>query len=93
MKNREIILESRVAELEEEIGRLRGSSTQIKMLLDVNGQWYSITEEDCIHADCTFCESITLQNDVFSIRFDKSQWLYQGETLCLTKSGVERFVL
>lgn len=93
MKNREIILESRIAELEEEIGRLRGSSTQIKMLLDVNGQWYSTDGEDCIHADCTFCESITLQNDVFSIRFDKSEWLYEGETLCLTKSGVERFVL
>ena len=93
MKNREVILESRIAELEEEIGRLRGSSTQIKMLLDVNGQWYSIDEEDCIHAECTFCESITLQNDVFLIRFDKSEWLYEGETLCLTKSGVERFVL
>lgn len=97
MKNREIILESRIAELEEEIGRLREQSrrniTEVKMLLDTNGQWYSTNEEDCLHADCVYCESITLENDVFTIRFDKSEWLYEGETLCLTKIGVERFVL
>ena len=94
MKNREVILESRIAELEEEIGRLRGGlSNTIKMLLDVNGQWYSTNEEDCIHADCVYCESITLENDVFTIRFDKSEWLYEGETLCFPIGSVERFVL
>lgn len=84
MKNREIILESRVAELEEEIGRLRGG-TLVDRLRDKNGEWWIVGENGC--------ESITLQNDVFSIRFDKSEWLYEGETLCLTKNGVERFVL
>ena len=83
MKNREIILESRIAELEEEIGRLRGES--VDRVRDKNGEWWIVGENGC--------ESITLRNDVFFIRFGGNSLYLKGETLCFPIGSVERFVL
>ena len=84
MKNREIILESRIAELEEEIGRLRGG-TVVNRVRDKNGEWWIVGENGC--------ESITLQNDVFFIKFGECSFYLQLETLCFPIGSVERFVL
>ena len=84
MKNREVILESRIAELEEEIGRLRGG-TLVDRLRDKNGEWWIVGENGC--------ESITLRNDVFFIKFSEGSLYLKGETLCFPIGSVERFVL
>ena len=80
-------------ELEEKNEIPRGGITAVNRLRNKSGEWYSTNEEDCIRDECFFCESITLQNDVFTIRFDKSECFYEGETVCFPIGSVERFVL